>query len=149
MPPITALIHTHNDEARIGRTLETLRPCDELLIIDHGSTDRTREIAREHGARIVVASDGVPAAAHAQHDWVLCLLPSESLSETLEAALFEWKQSEPHDDHFAIAIREETAEGWKQLSPATRLANQRRLSWDRMPRHDPGASLLKEDLLRF
>jgi glycosyltransferase involved in cell wall biosynthesis len=37
MPQLTALIHTHNDELRLGRALESLRPCDELLIFDHGS----------------------------------------------------------------------------------------------------------------
>ncbi len=52
MPPITAFLHTHNDARHLGRALESLRPCDEILIIDHGSTDSTLRVAREYGAAI-------------------------------------------------------------------------------------------------
>jgi hypothetical protein len=33
MPKITALLHTHNDALRLGRALDSLRPCDEVLVI--------------------------------------------------------------------------------------------------------------------
>ena len=60
MPPITALLHTKNDGLRLGRALEMLLPCAEILIVDHHSADATRRIAREYGARIVTA-DASPA----------------------------------------------------------------------------------------
>jgi glycosyltransferase involved in cell wall biosynthesis len=55
MPPITALLHTTNDALRLGRALETLLPCAEIIIVDHHSADATRRIARDYGARIVTA----------------------------------------------------------------------------------------------
>ena len=40
MPPITALLHTMNDALRLGRTLEMILPCAEILIVDHRSARR-------------------------------------------------------------------------------------------------------------
>lgn len=97
MPSISALIHTCNDEHSIGRTLETLRPCDEVLVIDHASSDGTVKTAQQYGATVIAAVAGVEDGAYAVHcsnDWVLCLQPNESLSETLESALFEWKDQQ-------------------------------------------------------
>lgn len=101
MPPITALLHTRNDALRIGRALETLLPCAEILIVDHASNDATVRIARAYGARIMAADSRSSderssslflnqALNHAHHNWILCLRPSESLTEALQATLFEW-----------------------------------------------------------
>jgi glycosyltransferase involved in cell wall biosynthesis len=49
---ISALVHAKNDAQRIGRALESLRPCDEVLVIDHDSEDETVKIARDHGATV-------------------------------------------------------------------------------------------------
>src|SRR6266571_4561336 len=95
MPPLTVLIRTKNDASRIGRALESLRPCDEFLIIDDGSADDTVRIAREYGANVRLVLPGRSNhAAQAQNDWILCLSPAEALTEALEATLFEWKQME-------------------------------------------------------
>ena len=93
MPKITALLHTHNDALRLGRALESLRPCDEVLVIDDCSEDDTSRVAREHGATFKSALPGVTFGAYAtdaSHDWILCLRPNETLSDDLEAALFDW-----------------------------------------------------------
>ena len=58
MTSITALLHTENDALRVGRVLETLYPCDQILVVDHGSRDASVRIAREYGARVVDAADG-------------------------------------------------------------------------------------------
>src|SRR5215831_18040191 len=94
MPPITAVLHTHNDALRLGRALETLCPCDEILIVDHHSTDGTQQVAREYGAKVVDASSEFEENGFLRSmatGWVLCLDPRESLTEGLSAALFEWK----------------------------------------------------------
>ena len=56
MPRSRQLLHTENDALRLGRLLETLYPCDEILIVDHGSFDATSQVAREYGARIIAGS---------------------------------------------------------------------------------------------
>lgn len=149
MPPLTALIHTHNDELRLGRALESLRPCDELLILDHGSQDGTAAIAREYGARLLPAVGASLRQAH--HDWILCLLPTEALSEGLEASLFEWKLAEHEGDSaFCMSLREQAGGDWLTHSPTTRLVNRRARPWSGpLPEDDAQARMLDGDLLRF
>jgi glycosyltransferase involved in cell wall biosynthesis len=166
MVKITALLHTHNDGPRIGRALESLRVCDEVLVIDHGSTDNTVKLAREHGATVKDAVPGVNPGVYvidAHHDWILCLLPTESISEALEASLFEWKQKvdeplgedkkeEQADSHCSVAfmVREETGQGWKELGVHTRLANRKKINWPgHLPHEDPTSSIISGHLLRF
>ena len=146
---LTALIHTYNDELRLGRALESLRPCYELLIFDHGSHDRTAAVAREYGGRVLVAAGA--SLTLAQHDWILCLLPSEALSEALEASLFEWKLGEPAAGcAFSVAVREQAASAWHSHPPTTRLLNRQARSWSgALPADDPQAQFLAGDLLRF
>jgi glycosyltransferase involved in cell wall biosynthesis len=43
---ITPLILAYNEESNIGRTLESLRWADRVVVLDSGSVDRTEEIAR-------------------------------------------------------------------------------------------------------
>jgi glycosyltransferase involved in cell wall biosynthesis len=52
-PPISVLVLTLNEEANLPRCLESLRWCDDIVVLDSGSSDRTVEIAREYGARVV------------------------------------------------------------------------------------------------
>ncbi len=149
MPKLTALIHTHNDELRLGRALESLRPCDELLVFDDDSRDGTAGVAREYGARLLRGTQA--DLNQARHDWVLCLLPTEALSEGLEASLFEWKLTE-HDpaSAFAMNVREQAGDQWLSHPPATRLLNRMvRPCNGPLPAHDPQAQLLDGDLLRF
>lgn len=154
MPKISALIHAENDEHTLGRLLETLRPCDEVIVVDHGSKDRTEKVAHEHGARVKKAVLGVEDGAYAVdcgNDWILCLLPNESLSEGLEAALFEWKETQPGATiGYTVNVRESNEHGWKKLGRELRLANRKELNWkERLPGNADGAPELNGDLLRF
>lgn len=51
--PITVAIPVKNEAANLGRCLERLTRFAEVVVIDSGSTDGTRDIADRHGARIV------------------------------------------------------------------------------------------------
>ncbi len=51
--PVSAFVICFNEEDNIGECLDSLSFCDELLVIDSFSTDRTIELARERGARII------------------------------------------------------------------------------------------------
>jgi glycosyltransferase involved in cell wall biosynthesis len=155
MPAITALLHTANDAMRLGRALETLRPCDEILIVDHDSHDGTLHVAREYGAQVLAAGRSPEDYLQsARNDWILCLEPREALTEGLEASLYEWKSQLPSQVTamaFSVFLREETAEGWLSLpSPQTRLVSR---GWDRWNRHfpadHPSAITLEGELLRF
>lgn len=119
MPEISVLLHTHNDALRLGRALESLRSCDEVLVIDNCSEDDTAKIAREYGVTLKSAIPGVTPGIYAldtKHDWVLCLRPNETLSDDLEASLFEWKNQEPAEGVacYRISIREQNDNGWQR-----------------------------------
>jgi hypothetical protein len=160
MPPITALLHTRNDALRLGRALEMLLPCTEILIVDHHSVDATRRIAREYGARIVTADS--PTANHyldlARHDWILCLKPTESVTENLQATLFEWSslpgrgvEGVTDGSAFSVLVREQIGEEWvHHPTPETRLIHRSSTLWQgRLPAPAPSASVLQGGLLRF
>jgi len=158
MPPITALLHTSNDGRRLGRALETLLPCAEILIVDHHSTDDTLRIAREYGAHIFPVESSLNAnhgLELARCDWILCLDPAESLTEGLQATLFEWSalpaQRVSHEPAFAVLLRQQTGEDWAE-EPAreTRLVPRSWNLWQgRLPANRPHATLLEGELLRF
>ncbi|HWR15227.1 MAG TPA: glycosyltransferase [Terriglobales bacterium] len=154
MPKISALIHTNNDGLRLGRSLDSLRACDEIIVIDHGSSDNTEKIAKEHGAEFKTGIAGVDKgtyAVDASNDWILCLGANESLSEGLEAALFEWKNAE-HEKAvgFNVRVREENGSGWKEIGPETRLVNRKKLNWTGdLPPTTTVNDLIHGDILRF
>jgi len=154
MPLITALLHTENDALRLGRTLQTLLPCEEIIIVDHHSHDTTLRIAREYGARVVVAERSRPLEHYrelARHDWILSLEPRESLTENLEATLLEWKSLNAVEAGvlaFSVLLREETPTGWfSNPTPQPRLVSR---EWrGRLQASHPSAPLLEGELLHF
>ena len=162
MPSITALLHTTNDALRLGRALETLLPCAEILIVDHRSTDATRRIARAYGARVVAAENEDKSHRYfdlASHDWILCMEPAESITENLQASLFEWSALPRHEVTssavgglaFSVFVREQIGELWVNVpTPETRLVPRRWPRWHgRLPAPEPSAVSLEGQLLRF
>ncbi len=153
MASITGLLHTKDDGLRIGRCLETLYPCDDIVVVDHGSSDATVQVARVYGARVLMAQNGASIDRYLRsiQGWVLCLDPSESLTESLAASLFEWKSGDARAGAFSVFVREETTGGWVDNPAAqTRLVPPSWGRWDgRFPAHEPAAVPLEGELLRF
>jgi glycosyltransferase involved in cell wall biosynthesis len=154
MAKITAIIHTDNSAKTLGRLLESLRPANEVLVVDHSSEDDSVKIARHHGAIVKEGLPGVEAGAYvmdASHDWILCLRPDESLSEGLEAALLGWKEHEHEKElGFAFPIREQKDGQWHTLPAEMRLVNRRRLNWKTaLPPNRTDVPRLDGDLLRI
>src|SRR5207249_10104784 len=98
MPSVTATIITLNEEDRIAETIGSLSCCDEVLVVDSGSTDRTREIARSRGARVIehpwqgYSKQKNFAARQARNDWILSIDADERLSIELADELVSWKK---------------------------------------------------------
>src|SRR5512138_2804500 len=101
---VSATIITLNEQGKIARAIESLRCCDEVLVVDSGSSDRTMEIAAKLGARVVespwrgYAEQKNFAAAQATHDWILSIDADEALSEALEAEIWHIKKHGPRFD---------------------------------------------------
>ena len=105
---ITATIITCDEERNIARAIESLRCCDEVLIVDSGSVDRTVELAQNLGARVIEANwRGFAgqknwAAEQATHDWVLSLDADEALSEALEGEIWNLRKNGPQYDAYTM-----------------------------------------------
>ena len=86
---LSAVIITHNEEANIGRVLESVRQADERIVLDCGSTDRTIDIARSFGAKTVTepwkgySAQKNSAIEKAGGDWILSLDADESVEPEL------------------------------------------------------------------
>src|SRR5438552_1648726 len=100
MPGITATIITFNEEDRIAEAMASLACCDEIIVVDSGSTDRTLEIAAAQGARVIThAWEGYSnqknfAAGQSRHDWILSLDADERLSMELADEIVQWKKEQ-------------------------------------------------------
>jgi glycosyltransferase involved in cell wall biosynthesis len=92
-PRLSACIITRDEADRIEACLASLAFCDEIVLVDSGSADATRELAAAKGARVLTrAFDGYRtqkdfAVQQAQHDWVLCLDADERVTPALRAAI--------------------------------------------------------------
>ena len=82
-----------NEEDRLGACLDSLDWCDELVVVDSHSTDKTRDLAAARGARVIerdwpghVAQKEF-AVREAHHDWVFCIDADERVSPELRAAI--------------------------------------------------------------
>ena len=92
-PAISACIITRDEEDRLPDCLTSLDWCDEILVVDSHSTDRTREVAALHGARVIErdwpghVGQKEFAVREASHDWVFCIDADERVSKELAEAI--------------------------------------------------------------
>ncbi|MCI0498058.1 MAG: glycosyltransferase [Planctomycetales bacterium] len=82
---ISVIIPAYNAQRHIGRAIDSVlkqaRPADEVIVIDDGSADRTADIVRSYGGRVMLIQQpnaGVSAArnagiAAAAGDWIAFL----------------------------------------------------------------------------
>jgi glycosyltransferase involved in cell wall biosynthesis len=95
---LSVVIITFNEEANIGRTLESVQPLvadgkGEIVVVDSGSTDRTVEIAKSFGAKVFLeewkgyAAQKNSAIDKATGDWVLSLDADEEVEQKLSGEL--------------------------------------------------------------
>ncbi len=98
MVQLSVVLITQNEEHNLPRTLASVQPLvnelgGEIIVVDSGSTDRTREIAQSFGARVFVeawkgfAAQKNSAIDKAQGDWVLLLDADEEVSAELATGL--------------------------------------------------------------
>jgi glycosyltransferase involved in cell wall biosynthesis len=137
---ISATIITCNEERNLPRAIESLRCVDEILVVDSGSTDRTIEIAEKLGARVIespwpgYAKQKNLAAERAACDWILSLDADESVSEALEAEIWQLKKNGPEFDAYTMPRLAQYLGRWIRHSGwypdrKVRLYNRSKASW--------------------
>jgi glycosyltransferase involved in cell wall biosynthesis len=87
---ISALIPVHNEEKRIEYTLRCAVWCDEIVILDKQSTDRTCDICKQYTNNITVLSETEynpleieTLLSHCNSEWVLFLTASDVIHPKL------------------------------------------------------------------
>jgi len=86
---LSVVIITFNEEANLARTLASVAWTDEIVMVDSGSTDRTREVAESADVKFFVepwkgfAAQKNSALAKATGDWILSLDADEEVEPAL------------------------------------------------------------------
>jgi glycosyltransferase involved in cell wall biosynthesis len=93
-PRLSVILITRNEAANVAGCLESVGFADEWIVVDSGSADATCEIARAHGATVLVTDDwpgfGVQkgrALALAKGRWVLSIDADERVTPELGAEI--------------------------------------------------------------
>lgn len=109
MTPLSVVVITKNEEKVIARCLTSVSWADELVVIDSGSTDKTKEIATSLGARVYeqpwlgFSGQRNRGAELAQHDWIFALDADEVVTKELADAIQKTMQGTP-DEQDAYAV---------------------------------------------
>lgn len=101
---ISVVVHTYNSEKYLERCLESVKSCQEIIVCDQHSTDRTVEIAYRYGSKVIYHKHigfADPARnfalSYASQEWVLVLDSDEEVPPELLEHLRELAQTLPED----------------------------------------------------
>ena len=112
MTTLSICIVAQNEEENLPRALKSVESvADEIVVVDGGSTDGTREVAQTRGAKVFDraftshADQKNFAASQSSNDWILLLDADEELSAELRDSILQWKETEPQFSLYEIARR--------------------------------------------
>jgi glycosyltransferase involved in cell wall biosynthesis len=101
MEGLTATIITYQEEANIGRCLEALKGLpEEILVVDSFSTDKTVEICRSYGCKVILreftsyVDQKQFAVNEATNEWILSLDADEVITEGLKNEIISLLEQE-------------------------------------------------------
>jgi glycosyltransferase involved in cell wall biosynthesis len=162
---ISATIVTLNEERNVARAIESLRFADEVLVVDSGSADRTREIAIHAGARVIeepwrgYAAQKNYAASRASNDWILSIDADEVVTPELASEIVDLKSKGPAWDGYSFPRRAHYLGRWIRHSGwypdrKVRLYNRSKAAWTgdyvhESVRVEGNVGLLQGDLLHY
>src|SRR6185369_2140573 len=111
-PAVSAIITTFNEEANIGDCIKSLLWCDEILVVDSFSTDRTPEIVRGYDkvrffqrTYFGSASQKNWAMDQVKNDWILIFDADERCTPALQKEIQDLLASSPRHDAYTIKRR--------------------------------------------
>ncbi|MBQ7550613.1 MAG: glycosyltransferase family 2 protein [Bacteroidales bacterium] len=116
---ISGIITTLNEENNIAEAIKSLqRVCNEVVVVDSNSTDRTVEIARDLGAKVYLQSylgDGIQKNVSLQYVtnlWVISIDADERLSDELVTWIQQTDFENTPYDGFAVRRRNYIGSRW-------------------------------------
>jgi glycosyltransferase involved in cell wall biosynthesis len=150
--PVSVLVLTKNEQSDLPACLESVSWCDDIHVLDSGSTDGTCDIARRFGAKVVIRTYpdstkifGGDEAAHRnwslnhtefRYPWVLLLDADERVTDDLRAAILAAVDSPGSHVAFDIRRRDFLGTTWLKHVQATpvylRLFRPKKLRYERV-----------------
>lgn len=133
MSKISAVIITRNSEELIADCIDSVSFCDEVIVIDNNSSDRTPDIAKHLGARVFET----PSKSFAEKrnlglqkvrtKWLLYIDDDERVSKELANSIKEKVSSIKGDNYAAYKIERKNFylgnHEWPQIEKHARLFN--------------------------
>lgn len=111
-PKISVVITTFNEEANIAACLDSLLWCDEILVVDSFSTDRTPEIVQGYDEVTFVQRTYYGSAAQKNwamdetaHEWILIFDADERCTPALRQEIEELLPAGPEHEAYTIRRR--------------------------------------------
>ncbi len=138
---VSATIVTLNEERNLARAIKSLKASvDEVVVVDSGSADRTREIAGSLGARVIeepwrgYAAQKNLAASVAANDWILSIDADEELTPELAEEIRKLKAAPGSCDGYTMPRKARYLGKWILHSGwypdrKVRLYNRQHASW--------------------
>jgi glycosyltransferase involved in cell wall biosynthesis len=97
---LSVVIITYNEEKNLSRCLQSLNEvADEIVVVDSGSQDKTKEVAISFGAKVFhqnwlgYSQQKNLGNSIAENDWILSLDADECLSTELADEIKKWKNN--------------------------------------------------------
>ena len=162
--PISVVLITRNAGSQLDDCLASAAFAEDTVVVDSGSVDGTRDIARRRGARVVehewigFGPQKQYAVNLAAHDWVLCLDADERVSDALRESIVRELQA-PRAHAYLISRRNRFLGRWLRHGEgypdrSLRFFHRRHARWSDDPVHERVITLepverLKGDLLHY
>ena len=121
IPNLGVIIITLNEETNIEECLRSAGPVEEIVVVDAGSTDRTREICSKYGCRVVehpfqgYGEQKNFALSFAKTEWVLSLDADECLSAGLREEIGTLLAAPGREQGYLIPRRNYRGSTWMNV----------------------------------
>ncbi len=142
---VSVFVLTLNEEINIGACLDSLSWCDDIVVLDSLSTDRTREMATERGARVFTRKfdnwsahqNWAVSNIDFRHPWVLYLDADERCDEELRDEVLRRALPDAPESGFRVRRKDFFMGRWlkhAQLYPSwfVRLFRPERIHYERL-----------------
>lgn len=145
---VSAVIITYNEEHILPKALSKLWWCDEIIIIDSGSSDQTLSICEQYNCNVFIrpfngfGEQKKYGVSKAKNNWILCIDADEIVSDELIEEIRK-ELCKPLQDYAGYAMPRKLVfmnhpfKYGKEASPyIIRLFNKQRGNWDNAVVHE-------------
>jgi len=133
---LSAIIIARNEEPRIAQCISALSFAEEIIVVNNGSTDNTKQIASSMGARVIDTNDQsfskirMSGMEKATGEWILYVDADETVTDKLSQSIKEALNNGDEDIAAYRVLRKNIYLGtpWPMVEKLERLFKRSRLS---------------------